>query len=543
MAMELSTLCTARGYQRLAASLDERGKETLERVMPQLEVNAADLAGSNNIDAALRILRTTVPALKCAGLDRDKLEALYEGYVERQQSTTAHEDDGSSHHADTGSARCDAGSIPCEEPGSTPHANSAEDKPVSAGCDYYDYLSPANGPMRRPILYKGSGKGGKRDKGGKGVQGGIKRSRGQSDDDSGEDNEVFRRAEKPNSAAAGKAMTENGTDFSKDVLCACHQAVMAANIKLNRDSRGTRNLVSLMGSSQNNPKKLMMTLCMTDVYTKALNASLDSQGFSMLHSSAAHARIFKQKHKQAAVRCVQSCIDAMAGPENDGCAIQTEFGCYNKDPTWTKVLLQNVKGADRRAALCSAYSTAKSNERHAHRAKAQKCTTTLAAEETATQDSGEVHVPLATVTQDSGEVPAPLASAVDADQLGELQGQEDSGDDDEGAMEGALPSTDHDGTDSNADKSTVPGSVEATQGQSEVATEEAIGEPPEITSMDYHMCVDYGAIIKAVVPSTSSTSVSMLNISQLKKAFKVISEAALTKGRNDNQLAIEKVNI
>ena len=57
------------------------------------------------------------------------------------------------------------------------------------------------------------------------------------------------------------------------------------------------------------------------------------------------------------------------------------------------------------------------------------------------------------------------------------------------------------------------------------------------------MCVDYGAIIKAVVPSTSSTSVSMLNISQLKKAFKVISEAALTKGRNDNQLAIEKVNI
>ena len=112
---------------------------------------------------------------------------------------------------------------------------------------------------------------------------------------------------------------------------------------------------------------------MTDVYTKALNASLDSQGFSMLHSSAAHARLFKDTHTQAAVRCVQNCIDAMAGPENDGCAIQTEFGCYNKDPTWIKVLLQNVKGADRRAALCSAYSTAKSNERHAHRAKAQQC--------------------------------------------------------------------------------------------------------------------------------------------------------------------------
>ena len=118
-----------------------------------------------------------------------------------------------------------------------------------------------------------------------------------------------------------------------------------------------------------------------------------------------------------------------------------------------------------------------------------------------------------TVTQDSGEVPVPLASADDADQLGELQGQADSGNDDDDA----LSLTDHDGTDIDANKSTVPESVEATQGQSEVATEEAIGEPPEITSMDFHMRVDYGAIIKAVVPNTSSTSVSMLNISQLEK--------------------------
>ena len=56
------------------------------------------------------------------------------------------------------------------------------------------------------------------------------------------------------------------------------------------------------------------------------------------------------------------------------------------------------------------------------------------------------------------------------------------------------------------------------------------------------MRVDYGAIIKAVVPNISSTSVAMLNISQFKKAFREISEAALTKGRNDNHLAIEKVN-